>query len=130
MDYRKNLPRGNGHPGISDSRINLNTASNGQPIKFIVLLVFLAMAAGSQAQQKTITLVGNCQSVILNQVSGFVDALGPVTTSYTTYDGNTARFPLKDEVPVPGGMAVLFGGELRPRANAPGVYEADYASYN
>lgn len=81
-------------------------------------LLFDAKAAN------TATLIGNCQSVILNSVQ--VTAVGgiPGTSFFSTFDGRNDIPPFRQAV----GGSFLYGGELRKRSV--GVYEADYSTIN
>ncbi len=88
-------------------------------------LILLLLALGStvvQAQTRTATLSGQCQSLLLRSAA----MVNPqnTTLNFTTYDGLTGS-PWRQAVS-PG--IFLYSGELRPRGG--GVYEADSATVN
>ncbi len=71
------------------------------------------------------TTVTNRSLQFLPTAPVFVLGYGTVQTYFTTYDGRSG-FSYYDRVS--GG--ILLGGEVRPRAGALGVYEADYGTYS
>lgn len=88
------------------------------------LITALLMTACSAKAANTATLIGNCQSVILNPTQ--VTAVGgiPGTDFFSTFDGRTDIPPHRQAV----GGGFIYGGELRKRST--GVYEADYSTIN
>ncbi len=87
----------------------------------VLCALVLLFSAESQAQPETASVVSNCRSVVLGESTGFMPGIGTVTNIFTTYDGSSG-IPMHD---VLNGYW-YFGGELRPRAGSPGVYEADF----
>ncbi len=91
-----------------------------------VLMLSLLLAApcsllcDAQAAS-TATLIGNCQSVILNPDAATVNGF-PAIVYFSTFDDRTDIPPLRQ----PSGGSFLYGGELRKRSV--GVYETDYSS--
>lgn len=71
----------------------------------------------------TATLVGNCQSVILNSTPGTYNG-NPGILYFSTFDGRTDIAPRRQPV----GGSYLYGGELRKRSA--GAYETDYSTIN
>ena len=71
----------------------------------------------------TATLIGNCQSVVLNPTPGTYNG-NPGVLYFSTLDGRTDIPPLRQLV----GASYLYGGELRKRSA--GLYESDYSTIN
>lgn len=69
------------------------------------------------------TLIGNCQSVILNPTPGTYNG-NPGILYFSTFDSRTDIPPFRQLV----GSSYLYGGELRNRSS--GIYETDYSTIN
>ncbi len=87
-----------------------------------LLLLLLALTSHANAQSRTATLSGHCQSLVLRSAS-ITSGGQPATLNFTTYDGATATPPIRQAV---SAGVFLYSNELRLRSS--GVYEADYST--
>ena len=109
--------------------LHITNSINRSPLRLAFLLIAVPLAClvmTPAAQAETATAVGNCQSIFLDPVSGYVPGLGQLRTYVSTYDGQPG-FPLYQPLP---DDSILFSGELRSGNAQTGLYKADFATYD
>lgn len=103
------------------------TSCNVSSFRSLILIAACCLISSSEAQQRTASATVNCRSVNWSPISRFDPVYGTLSTYFTTYDGNSSIFPLAQDL---GNGTILFSGEVRPRANQPGIYESDFATFS
>src|SRR5678815_4511864 len=78
-----------------------------------------ALMPGANAEQNSVSVLGNCRSMYFSPMTRTDSTLGQVTTYFTTYDGRRDVAPL-------GSSNVRFSGEVRTNSLDSRLYEADY----
>ena len=89
---------------------------------FVVVGGPIWQSANTTLEGNFATISGYCLSANLGPFSGALPLYGTVTNYATTFDGSTG-VPLEDELT---NSQFRTSGELRPRTNQIGMYEADY----
>ena len=108
--------------------LHITNSINRSPLRLAFLLIAVPLAClvmTPAARAETATAVGNCRSIFLDSATGYLPGLGQLRTYISTYDGEPG-FPLYQSLP---DDSIVFSSELRP-ANAQGLYEADFATYD
>lgn len=91
-------------------------------MRMLFLLLLGLISIRCPAATNTASFLAQGQSFALKPVNGADALFGEVTTVFTTFDGATVP-PLHMLI----GANFLYGDEVRPRANAAGIMETDYA---
>ena len=108
--------------------LHTTNSINRLPLRLAFLFIAVPLAClvmTPAVRAETATAVGNCRSIFLDSATGYLPGLGQLRTYISTYDGEPG-FPLYQSLP---DDSILFSSELRP-ANAQGLYEADFATYD